>query len=285
MMPDIKKTHLVAALEWLRCPACRTNLPVDGAGELVAIDRKDALHLKCRTCDAGYPVVNGVIDFLPGYETRSEPGLAQWCMENRFVVRFYEQYFRPAFTRMGSPIRYDEEIRWLKGVLPEAPVNIIMDLACGTGKYSRILNDHLSPERVFAIDISMPMLQKAVDMAAQAGADNIVHIRSDAGVLPLKDRCINSINCFGALHLFPDTDRTITEISRIAANKACFTCLTARKLMLWRPVQIPFSKLFSFHFFDETWMQDRLVRAGFHNFQKSVSRMVLMFACTRKTAS
>ncbi|MDY6825377.1 MAG: class I SAM-dependent methyltransferase [Thermodesulfobacteriota bacterium] len=282
IMPELSETQLASSLQYLRCPACLKNFPGndDNAGEL-AIGQGNALRLECGTCSASYPVVNGVIDFLPGYEEASSPGLAQWFMENPTVVNFYEKYFRPAFTRMGSPIRYDEEIKWLKSVLPGEPVRCITDLACGTGKYSRLLHRHLGPDLVFAVDISMPMLQKAETMAAAEGATNILHVRADAAALPLKNQSINGINCFGALHLFPETGRTIAEIGRIAAENAFFTCLTARKLPIWRPVQVPFSKLFSFHFFDEEWMEARLARSGFRDFQKTVNRMVLMFACIK----
>ncbi|MDY6903170.1 MAG: methyltransferase domain-containing protein [Thermodesulfobacteriota bacterium] len=280
-MTAISIDHLERVLDRLCCPACLHGETRCSAGDL-SIHQETGLSVQCRTCGAQYPVVKGVIDFLPDYEENAAPGLAQRSMENRFVVNYYEKYFRPAFTRLGSPITYNQEIQWLKSVLPDKPVQYLIDLACGTGKYTRILHDHLSPDWIFAIDISMPMLQQAVEMAALHGASDIIHIRADAAALPLRDQCINGLNCFGALHLFPDTVKTISEISRISADNAFFTCLTARKLRLWRPIQILFSRLFSFHFFDEAGLENLLISNGFQDFRKSVSRMVLMFACTKQ---
>ncbi|MDY6832491.1 MAG: methyltransferase domain-containing protein [Thermodesulfobacteriota bacterium] len=271
---------LEKALDFLVCPACSANPEAS-----LSFVRAPAPALQCAGCRASYPVVNGVLDFLPDYHEHRQQGLAQWLMENRAVVSVYEKYFRPAFTRMGSPITYEEEMAWLKGVQTGRPVKTVLDLACGTGKYARMLNDFYGPDLVFAADISLPMLEQAVAYANAAGSKNILHIRADAGALPFKDNAIDRANCFGALHLFPDAPRAIRELGRTASEDAVFTCLTGRKVRLLSPVQKIFSLLMTFQFFDGDRLQQALIEAGFGEMDCVVHRqMVLMFGAVKKQA-
>lgn len=280
MSAKVGRLHFEKAIAFLACPAC----PDNSLASLAFIEGPSPA-LQCAACNARYPVINGVIDFLPDYHEHRQQGLAQWLMENRAVVSVYEKYFRPAFTRMGSPITYEEEMAWLKGVKTGGPVKTVLDLACGTGKYARLLNDFYAPDLVFATDISLPMLEQAVAYAKAAGSKNILHIRADAGALPFKDNSIDRANCFGALHLFPDAPRTLRELGRTVSEDAVFTCLTSRKVRLMSPVQKIFSLLLTFHFFDEDKLQQALIEAGFGKMDGVVHRqMVLMFGA-RKNGS
>jgi uncharacterized protein YbaR (Trm112 family) len=80
-----------------RCPACFNE-------KLQLATDHDIEKICCRRCQAKYPIIGGVIDFFPQYV--SSTSLSQKFMENRYVVKMYEKYFRPAFTRLGSPIKY-----------------------------------------------------------------------------------------------------------------------------------------------------------------------------------
>lgn len=269
-----------AALNFLACPHCGdapgTRLEVGQAGTNP--------FLICGNCDSHYPIVNGIIDFCPGIEERSGTGLAQKFMEHKAIVSVYEDYFRPAFTRLGSPIKYEEEIQWLTAIENDIPVYAILDLACGTGKYSRLLNRLYKPEFVFAVDISLPMLEKALSNAKNENIDNIIHIRADAGALPFKNGSLQRTNCFGALHLFPDVPAAIREIGRVSATGAVFSCLTSRKTgrFVTGFGQQIFSKVFSFHFFDENRLEKNLKAAGFDTMKKQHQSMVLLFSCRKK---
>jgi ubiquinone/menaquinone biosynthesis C-methylase UbiE/uncharacterized protein YbaR (Trm112 family) len=266
-------------LDFLICPYCQE----DPTSRLEYVRDRMPPALRCVGCNRSYPIIDGIIDFCPGFEKRTGTGLAQKFMEHKAVVSVYENYFRPAFTRLGSPIKYDEEIQWLSAIPTGGiPVTAILDLACGTGKYTRLLNRLYNPEIIFAVDISLPMLQKSVACAREEKIENIIHIRGDAGALPLRTRCLQRVNCFGALHLFPDVTGAIHEIGRVSAAQAVFSCLTSRKVDRFSTRQTVFSKLFSFHFFDENRLEQDLQTAGFDSMAKNHKNMVLLFFCRKK---
>ncbi len=148
---------LSKALAHLTCPLCLARC--EGQPFL---DLKNNQALQCPVCGRLYPIRQGIIDFFPDYEETIKPGLAQRFMENNAIVAVYEKYFRPAFTSLGSPITYAEEVQWLRSVSPGISVKNILDLASGTGKYARLLNQTHDPELVFAVDISLPMLRKGL---------------------------------------------------------------------------------------------------------------------------
>ena len=272
-----------AVQDFLICPHCRNNQE----STLTLILDAPPPFLKCAECDRHYPIINGIIDFCPGIEERTGTGLAQKFMEHKAVVSVYEDYFRPAFTRMGSSIKYNEEIQWLGSVKTDIPVSAVLDLACGTGKYTRLMNRLYQPEIVFSVDISLPMLEQAIVNAEKENIDNIVHIRADAGSLPFKTKSLQRTNCFGALHLFPDVPAAIREIGRVSTTGAVFSCLTSRKTgrFVTGLGQSIFSKLFSFHFFDENQLEKELGSAAFEGMKKKQKQMVLLFSCRKKEAT
>lgn len=228
--------------------------------------------LVCDHCRREYPIVDGIIDFVPEFDSSS--GFAQKFMENRSVVSIYEKYVRPSFTRLGSSITYDEEIEWLQEVPVAVSPKYALDIACGTGKYTRLLDEMYHPDIIFGADLSMPMLESA---HAQK-KPNMVFIRCDAQSMPFKSHIFSRVNCFGALHLFPDTRKALSEIRRIMELSGCFTCLTSRDIRGWTAwLQSAFSSIFSFHFFDDAQMERMLSDCGYINVHLFERAMVLLF--------
>lgn len=62
------------------------------------------------------------------------------------------------------------------------------------------------------IDISEPMLQRAVD--AQAGA-NVGFLRADAQALPFRDETFDAATSLAVLQLIPEPTTTLSEIARV----------------------------------------------------------------------
>lgn len=263
------------ALIIFRCPACfneNLKLETDNGSEKIS----------CPGCKAKYPVTGGIIDFFPHYVPSNS--LSQKFMENKHVVKMYEKYFRPAFTRLGSQIKYREEETWLKKCCENHQAATVLDIASGTGKYARLIADTFHPEIVVVLDLSMPMLEKNIETSMAGGYNNIVYIKGDAMCLPLKDQTIDHINCFGALHLFPNASKSIQEISRVGRAKSKFTCLTACKQdgFMSRWIQKIFSHVASFKFFDIVELENALKDSGFTNFEYVKKKMLLMFAASLK---
>lgn len=263
------------SLTIFRCPVCfNEKLQLETAHGIEIII--------CQKCLAQFPVAGGIIDFFPQYV--SSKSLSQKFMENRCVVKMYEKYFRPAFTRLGSPIKYREEEDWLKRCCDNHHASTVLDIASGTGKYARLIADACQPEIVIAFDLSMPMLEKNIEISTAGGYHNIVYIKGDAMCLPFNDHTIDHINCFGALHLFPDAFKSIKEISRIGRADSLFTCLTACQQVgvMSRWIQEIFSKAASFKFFDIVELEKNLKDSGFSNFEYVTKKMLLMFTASLK---
>ncbi|MBF0450976.1 MAG: methyltransferase domain-containing protein [Candidatus Magnetomorum sp.] len=251
----------------LTCPNCLEGPPGELNWESPFRDL-----LVCNVCRREYPIVDGIIDFVPDFSF--SPGLAQKFMEHRSVVSVYEKYVRPTFTSLGSSITYEEEIAWLQEVPVAVSPKYALDLACGTGKYTRLLDEMYHPDIIFGADLSMPMLEKAYAQKKP----NMIFIRCDASSLPFKPQVFSRVNCFGALHLFPDPRKALSELRRIMELSACFTCLTSRQMKGWNAwFQSAFSSLFSFHFFDDAHIEKILAESGYINVHVFERAMVLLF--------
>ncbi len=143
----------------------------------------------------------------------------QRWMESPLVVRIYEGRFRPLVTRLvGGPSYAEEEAfleRWCRPV-GEGPV---LDLACGTGRYTGLLQRRFG-DRVIGLDLSEPMLQ----VAARHGAPLV---GGSAQTLPFRDGSLAAVSTFGALHLFPDPRAALVEMGRVLAPGGSLTVFAA----------------------------------------------------------
>ena len=111
----------------------RSNGPdaVDRARELL---RPEAAE---RSGDPG-ATATGYLDLLGG-ELEST-GAVQDLMTTRFVPAIYERYWRPALARMVKGITgpgMAEEIRIARLLLGLGPGDVVLDVACGPGNFSR----------------------------------------------------------------------------------------------------------------------------------------------------
>jgi ubiquinone/menaquinone biosynthesis C-methylase UbiE len=245
------------------CPRCHG----------VLVERVEALV--CTGCVATFPRRGGIVDFAP--EIERQPGLAQSFMESDAVAAIYERTFRPAFTRLGSSIRYADEEQYLaRHVQPvEGP---LLDVACGTGRYTRWLAARYGGRRVVGLDLSFPMLRRAV-RAVDAGGDTN-YVRASALALPLPDATFGAVNCFAALHLFPDPARAVQEVGRVLRPGGSFTGLTACRVDggLRGRVQAAFSTAAKFHFFDPDELGRELERARMVVVDFSLHGAVVLFS-------
>lgn len=62
----------------------------------------------------------------------------------------------------------------------------ILDLACGTGLYTRYLVEKSRERKAIGIDISWPMLKYAVKKANDEKIENAVILHGDSHYLPLR---------------------------------------------------------------------------------------------------
>ncbi len=252
------------------CPACHAPLAPVARG------------LTCTACAAAYPRDGDLVDFAP--QLPRQGGLSQRLMESPLVAPIYEKAFRPLFTRLGSTIRYHEEEAYLRRWQSPVPGLPVLDLACGTGHYARLLAQLTGGGAVLGLDLSWSMLRRAPrEGQAPAGAA-ITYARASAQALPLASLTLGAVNCFGALHLFPDPAGALREVGRVLSPGGTFTCLTARQEPggLRRRAQETFARAWRFTFFSEQALARMMENAGLQVLDLRAQQVVLLAAARRR---
>lgn len=72
----------------------------------------------------------------------------------------------------------------LLAVADIASTDRVLDVGCGTGQLTRAAAARAPRGRAVGVDLSAPMLERAVHLAAAAGAINVLHVLGDAQVHP-----------------------------------------------------------------------------------------------------
>jgi ubiquinone/menaquinone biosynthesis C-methylase UbiE len=100
----------------------------------------------------------------------------------------------------------------------------ILDVACGTGRWTRAIADRFGPERTIGLDLSFPMLQ-----ASRAALPGVFFVRGTAEKLPFADGALGAINCWAALQLVPHPEVALAEAARCLRPGGTWTCFTFRE--------------------------------------------------------
>jgi SAM-dependent methyltransferase len=165
-------------------------------------------------------VAGGYLDLLgrAGEAPRST-GFIQDLMLTGAVPLVYERWWRPALSRMAKGLLgpgMKDEHRIARLLLSLSPGDGVLDVACGTGNFSRSFARSVGPDGlVVGIDVSEPMLARAVEDTAKAGLDNVAYVRGDAQELPFLDRGFDAVCCFAAFHLFADPMRALDRMTAV----------------------------------------------------------------------
>lgn len=258
----------------LRCPTCGND----------RLDVK-AASATCSQCERQFGVDHGVLDLEPA----DAAGLtvARRLSESRFYARYYEDVVRPRISNAG-PNDGPEELRVALSYLQLGKASALLDVACGTGvftrHFARALAEREQPALVVGADISWPMLETARTHLRAEGLQDAVHlVRADARRFPLADASFDRIHCASALHLMQDVDAVLAEFARILEpGGVCVvgTYLTQRGLMhraLRRIAELPSG----FHRFRPDELQGRLADHGLAVFGESVRGDAITLAARR----
>ncbi len=189
------------------CPSC-------GKGELPLNNGSD-FESKCPECGSVFPISNKVLRLLP--DSSPDRSVAQTLMEWEPLINIYDsKLYRksiPAGMLLGISFKREFEI-----VVDAAKLTgdeIVLDLACGPGIYSRPLAKKLERGAVIGLDLSLPMLNFAAKKGGAEKIDNYILIHGNALSLPFPSDELDAVICCGALHLFPETDTVLNEIARV----------------------------------------------------------------------
>jgi SAM-dependent methyltransferase len=179
---------------------------------------------------------HGYLDLLPA--DLESTGATQDLMTTRLVPAIYERYWRPALARVAKGVTgpgMAEEVRIARLLLGLGPGDVVLDVACGPGNFSREFAKAVGDDGlVVGIDASRTMLERGAADLVAAGLANLALIRGDATQLPFGDASFDAVCCFAALHLFADPSAGLDEMRRMLAPGGRIALMTSvrRKLTL-----------------------------------------------------
>lgn len=262
----------IEALSYLLCPVCKNEN---------ATFEHHMASVECNGCGSHFDLIDGVIDFAP--QQSASGGLAQWLMQQPAFTLIYENLWRPVLTFLGSSLSYRDEEQWLYSVPAQSKPGVIIDLAGGTGRYSRLLYDLYRPRFCFNVDLSIEMLLKARETDLKNGYTDIIHIKADAANLPFKTGVAQWLNCFAGLYLFENIPTAISEIYRALSSQSVFTGFTSLRqsgswLADFAGMVLPAT---GFHFFEEAELKQLLETNGFQKTDITKHDMVMLFSAVK----
>lgn len=245
------------------CPFCKGDLEADAEDTRQGLPKSG--HYYCAKCDRKFPLAESIVDFSP--ERPGKKSLFQQLMESNSFIRFYEgKSWRDSWlfsVYMG--ISLEKEMALIKEISHLKKDDTVLDLACGTGLYTRYLAEESIERNVIGMDISRPMLREAVRLTNEKQIENVAFLRGDSHYLPFKDFSIDVAVCCGSLHLFDDVSQVLNELSRAirpGGHLALAVFLAESNLFgifsdYWRKI------LYGIHPFSKTELNDLLTKANF----------------------
>jgi ubiquinone/menaquinone biosynthesis C-methylase UbiE len=193
------------------------------------------------------------------------------------VPRIYERWWRPALGRMFKGVLgpgMADEHRIARLLLALSPGDGVLDVACGTGNFSRDFARSVGPTGlVVGIDASETMLTRAVEDTRKAGLSNITYVRGGAQELPFLDKSFDAVCCFAAFHLFADPMRALDRMIEVltpGGRIAIFTTARHRTAPV-RTAESLLALRSGARLFEENELVDALTARGFEDVRQRVA--------------
>lgn len=223
------------------------------------------------------PVAVGYLDLLDAEPPST--GVAQELMTTRLVPAIYERYWRPALARVvkgATGPGMAEEIRIARLLLGLREGDVVLDLACGPGNFSREFARTVGPEGlVVGVDASRTMLARAVEELRRSEIENLALLRGDATRLPFRDSGFDAVCCFAALHLFPEPFAALDEMSRVLAPNGRIAIMTSvRRQLTVRPLKAVIERTSGMRVFEPDEIAAALKERGFTEIHQRLAGMV-----------
>jgi SAM-dependent methyltransferase len=172
--------------------------------------------------------VAGYLD-VTGGEDRSTATIAQRLMRSTAVPVIYERWWRPAFGRIAKGPAGPSmagEVALARELLDLGPGDVVLDVACGPGNFTRAFAEMVPGGAVIGLDLSKTMLERA---ARDTEADNVVYVRGDITSLPLRAASADAVCCFAALHLFDAPERALDVMAAALVPGGRLALLTSAR--------------------------------------------------------
>lgn len=122
----------------------------------------------------------------------------------------YHKHIIPACDEITSMI-----LSYVKGKTDGRPLEMAVDVGCGTGRCTLPLAPHF--KKVLGIDISESQINLA---KKNTTADNVSYMLAPAEKLPIEDASVDLVNAGLAVHWF-DVDKFASEAVRVLKTNGC----------------------------------------------------------------
>ena len=220
--------------------------------------------------------VHGYLDLLEPDPVPST-GPAQDLMLTGLVPRIYERWWRPALGRAAKGLLgpgMEDEKRIARLLMGLSPGDGVLDVACGTGNFSREFARAVGPAGLaVGIDVSQTMLARAVSDTRSAALDNVAYVRGNAQELPFVADSFDAVCCFAALHLFEDPCRALDRMADVltpGGRIAIFTSVRGRSPPV-RTVESVMGARSGARMFERREIVDALKRRGFAEVRQRIA--------------
>ncbi|MFL5891373.1 MAG: methyltransferase domain-containing protein [Solirubrobacterales bacterium] len=220
---------------------------------------------------------HGYLDLLP--EDLTSTGATQDLMTTSLVPAIYERYWRPALARVAKGLTgpgMAEEVRIARLLLGLRPGDMVLDVACGPGNFSREFAKAVGDEGlVVGIDASRTMLERGAAELVAAGLPNLALIRGDATALPFPDATFGAVCCFAALHLFADPFAGLDEMRRVLRPGGRIALMTSvRRQITLPPLKPVVERVSGMRMFEGDEIVSALQERGFANVRQRLAGVV-----------
>ncbi|MGI8687278.1 MAG: methyltransferase domain-containing protein [Thermomicrobiales bacterium] len=218
-----------ATLALLRAPDTPNGSPLS-LTEIRSQRRGEIITGTACAADGGcYPIAGGILDLLPQSLALSAAQRSNFLWP---TTAFYEQVWRVRSLSLlaGEPFPVDREIailnRWLR---PERG-GLFVDVGTSHGLYARNIAHRLRQSSatgtVIALDIALPMLQRARDFMTQKGYATIDLVRARGQAIPVADGSVDGVVNGGTFNEMGQQAQALAEVRRVLAPDGCFVCMS-----------------------------------------------------------
>jgi len=203
-----------------------------------------------------------------------------------FVSFAYERGWRNSFAAAGFP-GIDQEAELVRDYFRPAVAsnsnNVVVDMSCATGLFTRKLVKSKEYKRVIGCDYSESMLLEARRrLMSERNIGNVELVQCDVAKIPMQDGVVDALNAGAAMHCWPELQEGLNEIYRVLKPEGRFfaTTFLAKYMQNLQNAEGGVRNLQqqAFQYFDSTdELKSKLVAAGFA--EENISIEVLGQAC------
>lgn len=104
------------------------------------------------------------------------------------------------------------EIKILRQMSATKNVDMVLEIGCGNGTGTKLIEKYFSPKEIIAIDLDEEMIHIAQKRNSRS---NLSYKVMDAAVLSFSDNRFDAIFDFGIIHHIPDWRNCIKELGRV----------------------------------------------------------------------